>query len=214
MAAQLIAVATHMACCMTKPDRLAFTRDTPTVGSELRFRANQGGVLYQYLNTSSERSRLQHDGKTHTFGQAHFMSACVKARALHAHSCKRAYPCLRPWTPTCPRSMVAKRPTCHETKYSQKGLSRPGPCGKCESSVAICALKRPKSELPPKAPTGIAEGTVHLRGGRKGVADGEGTEIHAIFKPSSPWHLVSRLPRCRHHRALIPTGTTWLTKNW
>ena len=72
------------------------------------------------------------------------------------------YPCFLPFTPTCPRSIVAKRPMCHVIMYSQNGESREGPVGKLAISVPIWAVNAPNREVPPYDPTGIAEGTVHL----------------------------------------------------
>jgi hypothetical protein len=58
-----------------------------------------------------------------------------------------------------------KRPACHVMTYSQKGESRAGPVGKCESSLPIWLLSSAKSELPLKAPTGMEDGTVQLHSG-------------------------------------------------
>jgi hypothetical protein len=51
---------------------------------------------------------------------------------------------------------------CQVIMYSQNGESREGPVGNLASSVPIWEVSAPKREVPLKAPTGIAEGTVHL----------------------------------------------------
>jgi hypothetical protein len=89
----------------------------------------------------------------------------LRARLSIATRCRRCvyqYPCFLPFTPTCPSNMVVNRPMCQVIMYSQNGESREGPVGNLASSVPICEVSAPKREVPLKAPTGIAEGTVHL----------------------------------------------------